>query len=195
MREKDELDDLLDAALGTYADPGPDSDLDQRILARIAAQKLAEPAPRRHWLPWVIALPAAACLLLLVFSGPKTAHPPSGPATKAAVRPSQSPVITAHSEPHPVAHVEPVRGSQRPFHAAVYRPVVLAAKSAPLPKLDVFPTPQPLSPEERALVMFAARAPERERQSLIEAQKQSDEPLRIEAINIPPLDPPTQGAN
>ncbi len=63
MREKDELDSLLDAALVTYADPGPDSGLEQRILARISAENFAAsaPAPRRRWLPWGIAL-AGACL-------------------------------------------------------------------------------------------------------------------------------------
>jgi hypothetical protein len=64
-----------------------------------------------------------------------------------------------------------------------------------LPKLDVFPSPQPLSPEEKALVSFAARAPEPVRQALIDAQTQADAPLNIAAIEIQPLDPPDQGGN
>ena len=45
MGNSDELDILLDSALTTYADPGPDSGLDQRILTRISTE--AAPAPRR----------------------------------------------------------------------------------------------------------------------------------------------------
>jgi hypothetical protein len=65
----------------------------------------------------------------------------------------------------------------------------------PLPKREVFPTPQPLSPEEQAFVEFAARAPETERQLFIEAQKRDDAPLSIAAIEIQPLDPPDHGGN
>jgi hypothetical protein len=36
---------------------------------------------------------------------------------------------------------------------------ILAAGPAPLPKLDVFPTPQPLTSQERALALYAARKP------------------------------------
>lgn len=45
-------------ALGSYADPGPEAELERRVLARIAAE--ASPR-RRRWLPWAIALPAVAC--------------------------------------------------------------------------------------------------------------------------------------
>jgi hypothetical protein len=65
-----------------------------------------------------------------------------------------------------------------------------AATAAPLPKLDVFPTPQPLTPEEQVLAVFAAKAPLTERQALLDAQKQADAPLSIAALQIQPLDPP-----
>ena len=32
MPEKDDLDRLLDSALSTYADPGPESGLEERVL-------------------------------------------------------------------------------------------------------------------------------------------------------------------
>jgi hypothetical protein len=68
-------------------------------------------------------------------------------------------------------------------------------RSVALPKLDVFPTPQPLTPEEQALVAFAVRAPESERKSFIEAQRQAEAPLRIAAIEIPPIDSPDKDTN
>jgi len=191
MPDRDELDLLLRSALNTYADPGPESDLARRILARISAE--AAPAPPRRWLPWVIAPPIAACLLVLIFrSGPWPAHRPSGHAGQTPTS-TQSLIATAHPEmPSTPRHIQS-RNSRTPEpqqHRAV-----LAAKTAPLPKLDVFPTPQPLTPEEQALAVFAAHAPESERQSLIEAQANADAPLSIAAIQIQPLEPPDQGAN
>jgi hypothetical protein len=62
-------------------------------------------------------------------------------------------------------------------------------KPAPLPKLDVFPTPRPLSPEEQAMVRFVATTPPSEIQAMQKAQQQQDEPLHIAAIVIQPLKP------
>ena len=74
MPDHDDLDLLLRSAVSTYGDP--DSGLAQRVLARVSAE--VAPAPRRRWLPWAIALPAAACLLLLlVLVGHKPAHTPT----------------------------------------------------------------------------------------------------------------------
>jgi hypothetical protein len=67
-----------------------------------------------------------------------------------------------------------------------------ATQPAPAPKLDVFPTPQPLTPEEHTLVAIAAQAPAPLRKALVEAQLQPGEPLRIAAISIPPIKPPDQ---
>jgi hypothetical protein len=185
MPDQDDLDRLLRSALSTYGDP--DSGLAQRVLARISAE--VAPAPRRRWLPWAIALPAAACLLLfVVLSGPKPTHPPSGSARQ-TFQTQDLPRITAHTEPVPALSSK--------AHLLKPRPHLTTAgtRTAPLPKLDVFPTPRPLTPEERALAVFAAQAPESERQSLIEAQKQIDAPLSIAAIQIPPLEPPQKGTN
>ena len=188
---RDEIDLLLDSALATYADPGPDSGLEQRILTRIAAD--AHAAPRRRWLPWAIALPAAASLLIFILilhpwtnhtsvlpQQADVSHRPMPP-IEAANRSSSPPARTRRSE-------APLR-RQRPRHRA------LAIRSAPLPKLDVFPTPQPLSPQERALVNFAAHATKSERESLVTSQQQADAPLHIAAIQITPLQPPAPGAN
>jgi len=74
-------------------------------------------------------------------------------------------------------------------------PVQAAANATPLPKLDVFPTPQPLTRQEQALAVFAIRTPALELQALIEARKQDDAPVSITAIDIQPLEPPDQGGN
>ena len=188
---RDDLDHLLDSALANYADPAQDSDLETRILSRIAVERV--PAPRRRRLAWAIALPAAAILLLFILiSHPWTnhtsvlpqqadlSHQPA-PSIEAAKRPSSKPV--------PIRRSQASLREERPRHKA------LAARSAPLPKLDIFPTPQPLSSEEQALVDFAAHATKSERESLIATQQQADAPLHIAAIQIQPLQQPAAGDN
>ena len=46
MREKDDLDLLIDSALATYADPGPDSGLEDRVLVTLAAVRTETPRER-----------------------------------------------------------------------------------------------------------------------------------------------------
>lgn len=181
MREDTDLDRLIDAALSTYADA--DSNLEQRVLARIS---LKPAPPRRRWLAGAVALPAVACLLLFILLfGSKPHHAPSGEISRTA----------GSGQPHAaMPRVAPPKSfSGRP--ARQPKPA-----SAQLPKRDIFPTPQPLSAAERALVEFATYAPEAERKSFVEAQKQLDEPIKmaniqIDTIRIPPLEPPQPGAN
>jgi hypothetical protein len=190
MRENNDLELLLDAALKTYADSAASPDLEERILARIQTRMAAEPAiaTRRRWLPWVIALPVAAGLLLLAVLMSVAPRPqpnrvalvPSTPSTPAA-----APSVTPRSA---TAHRVKTRA---PLHSA--KAADLAKSIVPQPKLDVFPTPQPLSAEELALALVATQAPMPLRNALVEAQKQDDVPLRIAATHIPPLDSPDQG--
>jgi hypothetical protein len=67
------------------------------------------------------------------------------------------------------------------------------AQAAPLPKLDVFPTPQPLTAEERALVVIVTQTPLPAREALVEAQSLDAQPVRIAEIHIPQLEPPDPG--
>jgi len=192
VRNSDELDLLLESALTTYADPGPDSGLEQRILTRVSAG--AATRPRRHWLLWAIALPAAACLLPLFLSTPKHRYPPSGHAAPA--HPAQvAPLVAAHTGAQPAYHLEAPQRLAKPARQTQAQPITLAAKPAPYPKLDVFPTPRPLTHAEQALAVFAVRAPEPERESLVKAQEQLEEPLHIAAIHIPLLELPDEGNN
>lgn len=71
-----EFDLLVRSALATYAEPASESDLVHGILARVAAE--SAPAPARRWLPWAIALPVAAGLLMLAFLfGSRQMHMPA----------------------------------------------------------------------------------------------------------------------
>jgi hypothetical protein len=184
MRDNDDLDLLLDSALKTYADVHVSPDLNERILSRIAAEPAVAPRPR--WLPWAIALPLAASLLLFVFfmsqqhPGPnQIAHTPSAPAM---------PVEVPATAPHPTA-VHTTR-TRAPFNSPQL--LLRADRTVPLPKLDVFPTPQPLTAEERTLAAIANETPVPLRKALVEAQSQPDAPLHIAEVRIPPINPPDQ---
>lgn len=182
MRENDDLDLLLDSALKTYAESEARPSLEKRILARIAAEPSV--APRTRWLPWAIAL--AACLLLFVLFMSHQHREPN----QTALTPSapSSPLAALPAAPHP-AQVHNAR-THSPLHSA--QPIQLADRNVPLPKLDVFPTPQPLNAQERTLVVIATQTPVPLRKALVDAQSQPDAPLHIAEISIPPIEPNDQ---
>jgi hypothetical protein len=176
--ERDNLDLLIDSALSTYAEPR--AGLETRVLKHLVSR----PA-RQRWLPFAIALPLAACLVLLMLLFPRHDRvEPMRQAQRAPVPPTQS--VPQNS----IAHASKTPSRQRQSRViAGLVPHPATPKPAPLPKLDVFPSPQPLSPEERALLHYVARAPEPERKALIATQNQPVAPLAIAEIQIPPLEP------
>jgi flagellar motor protein MotB len=178
----DERENLLNSALSSYAEP--DEHLETRILANLAEHTGKPASTRRRWLPWTIALPLAACAVLFailvlhskhqqptVQQAQRETQPPAQTAQQSA--PPQPPSISAHS---PKLQTVAVRATRPTAH-----------KTTPLPKLDIFPTPRPLSPEEQALVHFVATAPASERDAVLAAQQKLNEPLHIAEIVIQPI--------
>jgi hypothetical protein len=194
MHEKDHLDQMLESSLSSYGDPGADSGLAERILARVSSEKKSKESASgwRNRVPLWIALPAAACLLLslLVWKsmGPSAIRPSTHQPSVASVTPkSQAPDL---------ANVVPAK--RIPTHTVLRttsRPAGAVTRSATRPKLDVFPQPQPLSPEEQALYAFATQVPEEQRRAVMTARKNDDAPLNIAAISIQPLEVPDTGKN
>jgi hypothetical protein len=76
----------------------------------------------------------------------------------------------------------------------LHRTFAKVADSAARPKQDVFPLPQPLSPEEQALIAMATAPASSARENLIASQRQLDAPLEIPTINIAPITKPDPGA-
>jgi hypothetical protein len=193
MREKDDLDLLIDSALSTYADPGRDSGLEDRVLVTLAPVRTATPSVRggwrRRWLPWAVALPIAAGLLILWLSprGDKPLPASEPQEARSAAPKAIAPHANSSSEVRrEVPHRHAVRTTQPASP-------VQTAQAALLPKRDVFPTPQPLTAEERALVLVVTQTPLPAREALVEAQSLDDSPVRIAEIHIPPLEPLDQG--
>ena len=200
MPDKDDLDLLLDSALSTYADPGPDSGLEQRVLSRISADHPMQVrvgaqsalAPRRRWLPWAIALPVAACLILFLVLAHQPANSPSRNAQEAHVS-GLAPVSASPAKSPPPAAHNAAQNRRSAFRTS--SPSAVLSANRLLPKREVFPSPQPLTPQEQAFAIFAFQGPEPDRKALAEAQQQIDAPLSIAAIHIPPIQSPDQGAN
>lgn len=185
-----EFDELLRMALASYGEPAPGADVARKVLDRVEHE--TTPVSMRRLLPWAIALPIAAGLILL--------------AVLIGMRPERT--SAGHHEQARV--VQPANGEASATGAATARPAIpqsararrvgtpraaTAATVQAMPKREVFPTPQPFTPQERALVTYAAHAPEQERRSLIETQKEMDAPLSIAAIHIEPLEPPENSGN
>src|SRR5579863_4811603 len=186
MPEQDEIDLLIDSALRDYAEPL--SGLEQRMVARISPHELSS---RRRWLFVAIAAPAvAALILLLAYLVPWTLHPNPDQMAHAPSVPAVAPVITTtpKSAARDVVPSHHLRHQDRSGNRAL-------SNLTSRPKLDVFPTPQPLNSEEEALTRFATEASEADRRALVEAKQRVDEPLNISAIRIPPLQSPEDNQN
>lgn len=183
MPERDELDLLIDSALRDYAEPR--AGLEQRMLARVSGEA-ERPSPRR-WIWAALVAPVVAALILLAYFVPTPPHShPEQMAHAPAVVPTTPVAIT------PAAPESRNVGS--PSHTPRRGKITNRALSESIarPKLDIFPTPETLSPGEQALIRFAAQAPEADRKALVAAQQRVDEPLNISAIHIPPLQSPEE---
>jgi len=168
--KSDELDKILDGALSSYSREEPRPGLHARVLDRIRSP---QEGSRFGWLRWAVAIPAFACVLFLAVtfwstrdSIPKSSHP-----------------ARAIAQAGPVANAAPIvraRGKIKVHKRS--------ARRMSLPKREKFPTPAPLTSEERALLAFVARLPKQAEEILINAKRRSAEPLQIEEIHIEPLE-------
>ena len=185
----DKIDELLDSALGTYAKPR--IGLERRILAHVQEVRFSQAMPWRRWLGWGFAATLAASLLLYVGVTGSRQQPINGGHT--------APVQEQASAPR-VPDTRPEAPRSLPGSQLRQAPVPIRHRStrgetaaAAVPKLDVFPAPQPLSAQERALVELAAQPAEVRQQAL--ARPADNAPLQVSAIQIPLIPPPDEGEN
>lgn len=162
--QDEQLDRMLDEALASYSSKGPRPGLEDRVLAHVRAE-----AGRRRIPRWVFALPAlaAAMVMIAIFSRPAPQPPPL---------------------PVPLVKQAFARAPETPAAKAARRATPVRAAKRVLPKRQVFPTPVPLTNEERALLVFAQRYPEQARALFTPPPEPKIEPIRIEEIRIEPLE-------
>lgn len=200
------LDARIDAALRSYLDTPEFSD-PHVVLARV--RMLAEQEPRSRRRVWMWAVPASVAALIAVVAlvwfaqrptTPQIAFVPKAPGVASAASPNSQPGERKNAGPSTAvaratsaqddraldASAKVRRGGSRRNEVRDQNDVVVAERR--LPKLDLFPAPQPLSAEERALAAFVDRAPRAVKEQVIASQKQVDDPIEIAAIQIEPWD-------
>lgn len=175
--EYNELDKVLDSALSGYSAQEPWPGIEDRILNRIRNEGARRLFAAFRWR--AVLAGAAGCLLLAAVLFRHAADPSSTALAPVPPRPIEPPraelqAATAAQEPRPRPRPESTRNRQ-------------IAERSPLPKRQVFPTPSPLTAEERALLAVISRGPERVRETLTYAQTSVPKPIQIEPIEIQEL--------
>jgi hypothetical protein len=192
-----EVDARIDAALRSYAEP-EDVPETRVAVARVMAQVRLEPVRGMGWWAWGVA--AAACLVLAVGVGewmlraprrPDIAWVPKAPgvvagngASAGAKAPTSSSAFTARLKSCP----DTTPCSPESWHSLTKSGPRTDGATRALPKLDVFPTPKPLTAEEQALVAFATRTPVEAKVQVVEAERHLGDPIVIAALKIAPLE-------
>ena len=148
--DSDNLDRALDAALTKYAAVEPRVGMEERVLANLRAQRARHPV--RGWWPWRVAFALAAAVVMvswfLLF---RSAHQQQVNVHRISSRVTQQDSVQGETE----ASVTPSPVKKRPPP-----PRRLAAAATTEPRLEQFPSPQPLSEQEEILRNYVARYPE-----------------------------------
>jgi hypothetical protein len=167
--DMDELERILQEGVSRYADGEPLAGLEERIIARVRVTGSLRRS-RAEW--WVVLAVGLAALLVGGFVYLRMEHTESRPLTVAVIEKAAVPDLA----PRPTAAV----GVQKPRGHSHPR--------AALPKQPQFPTPLPLSREERLLVAMVQEDPERTAQAFESLRKHESESLEIAPLVIPPLE-------
>ena len=158
--DHDELDREIDAALSKFVSVEPREGLEQRVLANLrAGQQLSAKA---SWWRWPAVAALAVVVIVLAVSAVRRSE---RPAHDFAVHRS---LATAPNVPQPGTQAASQGGSGPigPYEArsgrrlkphTVIPPATVAASAA---KLDQFPSPQPLSEQEKILESYVTNYPE-----------------------------------
>jgi hypothetical protein len=174
----DGLDRELDATLAKFTAGEPRAGLEDRILANLRAQQAR--VTERPWWRW----PAVAALTVAIGVTGFLAWRPQRPVQKIASNPAATTQIDGHTGTHTnhggsgTTQLNDLGSGRRRKPRAVNHPVRVAS---PAPKLDQFPSPQPLSEQERILAGYIARFPE---QAALVAQARADARRRDAAEEI-----------
>jgi hypothetical protein len=152
----DGLDRQLDAALAKYVAVEPRTGLEERVLANIRAQR--ERSAMKSWWRW----PAVAALTVLLVVAIFVTSRSSRPAPNVATDPSATHQTIAHdgrsAVKTPVPSDRSRRGSDSQRRSSPRRHPAPVFASAP--RLDQFPSPEPLSEQETILARYVTKYPE-----------------------------------
>lgn len=174
------LDELLDAGLRQFSASPPRGGLEGRAIAALRAGASAK--PRRYWV-WAMAggLAVLAAVVVTVLRHPSSPIRPQASSSAKANPPAALPSVPLKARPSaiaPVAKVKLLQGRQTKRSVSRQRP-------------EQFPTPRPLSEEERLLLVYVSNLTP-QAVNATSMQDQSAEPeipaLAITALQIKPLE-------
>jgi len=202
------VDDLLDAGLARYRNVQPRPGLENRILARLRTEQVVAPWRTDAWRIGA-GLAAAGAILALVFAAyrwrlqaPISVTQPPRPVRKVVASPKTAAVLPAqsftrhHRDPGLERFAELQRGradlvskSAPVAHFGKPGNTEVAQSPAPQkePRRDVFPSPAPLSQEERLLVSLLRQSP-KETWPEFPEQGEAMSSLRVPDLKTPPLE-------
>jgi len=175
------VDDLVEASLARYSSVPPRLGLEGRVLAHVAAAR-----ERRPWFTWAGRLAAGALAAIIavgVFNLMHGRRNPSLPPSIAIVKTSPPTPTTGHG---PIT-LPPGRG--RAILPASKRPapqvnIVLARVEN---KLSVFPSPSPITEQEKLLAQYVRTTPPGALSALATDGTDIQE-VKIKEVEITPLD-------
>jgi hypothetical protein len=156
------LDRMLDKALAKYAVAEPRAGLEDRILANLRAERSR--ITDRHWWRWSVVAAVIAVVIAVATLALKSGKPlplvknPPPANTPRLNEPEINRPETQLAKHEPDAVPPP--SHQLPYRN-VARSVQPVAVATPNPKLDQFPSPRPLSEQEKLLARYIAQDPER----------------------------------
>jgi hypothetical protein len=152
---ENDLDRALDAALAKYAAIEPRAGLEERVLANLRAERTR--AADHSWWRWGVVAALAAAIVVAV----AIASRPGKPAREVVRHHPVAPIAPTQNEPQRKFASNGTVHVQVPTQRAVrHSPVVTAVVKTGQPKLDQFPSPQPLSEQEKILANYVAKYPE-----------------------------------
>jgi hypothetical protein len=150
-KEHDQLDRTLDAALAKYASAEPREGLEERILANLREATTRD--TRRAWWNWGFAVVAAvlAIVAVAVWQWNQPAQPPiAAHPSRLKQVPVAPDLANRDGDSAPPTRAAP----RRTVRHQPEREVVTAN-----PKLEVFPSPLPLSEQEKILAAYVSQYP------------------------------------
>jgi hypothetical protein len=157
-----ELDRMLDASLAKYASVEPLAGLEERVLAHLRAEPVRR--SRYGWLQWGLAGAVAviAVVAVLAWRPSRVQHPQIA---------NDPPTTTQETKPAPHATDEIYAAKHASTRKPRARRAPASTEVAAYPKLDQFPSPQPLTTEEIALTQYVKNFP-KEARFIAQAQEE-----------------------
>jgi len=175
------LDQLLDSALAQYSKVDPRAGLESRTNANLQSERDRIAATRRWW--WALTLAATTAVIILTVwiesnTGFRGKVPVAMKATPEQPADTKKATIDMQAQPHVSQGTCEINSRPENKRRSVHK--------VETPRLDRFPSPRPLSEQERLLLGYVNQTP-REEVVLAVAKTKSTEDLHVKALEIPPL--------